>query len=48
MAVKDGCANAVSVTLNESIVLFGHGTDFKSHDTVDSIILLAFFFLNVK
>ena len=48
MAVKDGCANAVSVALTESIVLFGHGIDFKSHDRIDSIILLAFFFSNVK
>ena len=41
MAVSDRCANSTPVTLNESIVLFGHDSSFKSDDTFDLIIALA-------
>ena len=41
MAVSDRCANATSVTLNESFVLFGHDSNFKSDETFDLIIVLA-------
>ena len=45
MAVSDRCANATSITLNESIVLFGHESNFNSDDTFDLIIVLATFFI---
>ena len=39
--VNGVCTNVLSVNLNESIVLFGHDTNFKSDDTFELIILLA-------
>ena len=44
MAVIDGRPNALTDTLTNSIVLFGHDVNLKSDDTFDLIILLAFFF----
>ena len=44
MAMNDRGVNAVSITLNESIVLFGHDVNFRSVDTFDLIILVAIFF----
>ena len=35
----------VSITLHESIVLFGHDVNFRSNDTFDLIILVAKFFI---
>ena len=43
MAMNDRGVNAVSITLNESIVLFGDGVNFRSDDAFDLIILVAFF-----
>ena len=40
MAVSDRCANATSVTRNESTGLLGHDSNFKSDDTFDLIIVL--------
>ena len=40
-----GCSNATSVTLNETIVLFGHDIHFKLDNTFDLIILQAKFFI---
>ena len=40
MAVNDECANVLSATLHKSLVLLGHGTNFK----VDSTCDLTFFF----
>ena len=37
--------NAVSITLNESIVLLGHDVNFRSDDTFDLIILVVFFLI---
>ena len=34
-----------AVTLNESIVLFGHDSNCKADDTFDLIIVLAIFFI---
>ena len=51
MAINDRGVTEVSITLNESIVLFGHDVNFRSDDTFDLIILLAvvvFLFTNVK
>ena len=45
MAINDRGVNAVSITLNESIVLFGHNVNFRSDDTFDLIILVAIFFI---
>ena len=42
MAVNDGCTNVLSVTLNETTVLLGNSTNFKSNNTCDLIILLSF------
>ena len=42
MAINDRGVNAVSITLNESVVLFGHDVNFGSDDTFDFINLLAF------
>ena len=39
------CANVLVVSLNESIVLFGHDSKSKSYKTIDLIILLAKFFI---
>ena len=47
MAMNDRGVNAVSITLNESIVLFGHDVNFRSDDTFDLIILVAIF-LNLQ
>lgn len=44
LAVNDGCVNVLPVTLNESIVLSGHGANFTSDNTYDLIILLSFSF----
>ena len=44
MAIHDRGVNAVSITLNESIVLFGHDVNFRTDDTFDLIILVAKFF----
>ena len=44
-AVNDRCINAISLTINENIVLFGHDSNFKSDDTFDMILLLAKFFI---
>ena len=44
MAMNNIDVSAVSITLNESIVLFEHYVNFRSDDTFDLIILLAFFF----
>ena len=41
MAINDRGENAVSITMNESIVLFGHDVNFRSEDTFDLIILMA-------
>ena len=43
--MNDRGVNAVSITLNESIVLFGHDVNFRSDDTFDLIILVAIFFI---
>ena len=40
MAINDRGVNAVSITLNERIVLFGHDVNFRSDDL---IILVAIF-----
>ena len=49
MAINDRGVNAVSITQNESIVLFGHDVNFRSDDTFNLIILVAkFLFTNVK
>ena len=40
-AVNDVGTNASSVRLNESVVLLGLDTNFKSDDTFDLIVLLA-------
>ena len=45
MEINDRGVNAVSITLNESIVLFGHDVNFRSDDTFDLIILVAKFFI---
>ena len=45
MAINDRDVNAVSITLNESIVLFGHNVSFRSDDTFNLIILVANFFV---
>ena len=45
IAMNDRGVNAVSITLNESIVLFGHDVNFRSDDTFDLIILVAIFFI---
>ncbi|WP_419609554.1 reverse transcriptase family protein [Thiolapillus sp.] len=45
IALNDRGVNAVSITLNESIVLFGHDVNFRSDDTFDLIILVAKFFI---
>ena len=42
---SDTCINAISVTLNESIVLLGHDSNFQSDDTFDLIILFANLFI---
>ena len=44
-AMNDRGVNAVSITLNESIVLFGHDVNFRSADTFDLIILVAKVFI---
>ena len=46
--IPHGCSGAISVTLNENIILFGHDSKFKSDNTFDLIILRAFFFLNLQ
>ena len=48
MAINDRGVKAVSITLNESVVLFGHDVSFRSDDTFDPIILLAFFIIIYK
>ena len=45
MAINDRGVNTVSITLNESIVLFGHDVNFRSDDTFDLIILVAKLFV---
>ena len=45
MAMNDRDVNAVSITLNESTVLFGHDVNFRSDDAFDLIILVAKFFI---
>ena len=45
MAINDGCPNAISVILNENIILFGHDSNFKSDNTLDLIILRANLFI---
>ena len=39
------CGLSGSLILNENIVLFGRGNNFKSDDTLDLVILLAKFFI---
>ena len=43
--VNDTCANGLFVNQIGSIFLFGHGSNFKSDDTFDLIILLAKIFI---
>ena len=45
IVVNAGCSNATSVTLNKTIVLFGHDIHFKSDNTFDFISLQAKFFI---
>ena len=45
MDMNDRGVNAVSISLNESIVLFEHNVNFRSDDTFDLIILVAIFFI---
>ena len=45
MAMNVRGVNAVSITLNEGIVLFGHDVNFRSDDTFNLIILVANFFI---
>ena len=45
MAINDRDVNAVSITLNESIVLFGHDVNFRSDDTFNLIMLVAIVFI---
>ena len=48
MAINDRGVSAVLITLNESVVLFGHDVNLRSDDTFDLIILLAFNFFFPK
>ena len=41
IAVNTGCSNAISVTLNENIVLFSHDIYSKAGNTFGLIILQA-------
>ena len=45
MEINDRGVNAVSITLNESIVLFGHDVNFRSDDTFNLIMLVAIVFI---
>ena len=45
MTINDGCPSAISVILNENIILFGHDSNFKSDNTLDLIISRAIFFI---
>ena len=42
MAINDWCPNAISVIFHENIILFGHGSNFKSDDTPDIILRAKF------
>ena len=43
MTINGGCPNSISIVLIETIP-FGHDSNFKSYNTLDLIILRAFFY----